>query len=233
MVRLLMFWWLVGGITWLLLLASIVGKVLSPGDGAMTCLPVSRNSLWWPFECGSWVLLCEAPSYGGVVRRRLGLTLAASTISAPARLLGCRAMPDPMYCLVCHGGVRCLPRNMAARCRAAAWCRADCHREYLLFLLLKYSSFLACKPSVCALACLPVLHDRAARRLWVWHCYHGPASLLVDSRSFNGRCLLRLLPWLPGPTSLLAIYLCSMLPFSLAYKFSSSGRTLELLFKFE
>ncbi|KAK8681073.1 hypothetical protein V6N13_053480 [Hibiscus sabdariffa] len=130
-------------------------------------------------------------------------------------------------------GVRCLPRSMAARCRAAAWYRADCRRGYLLFLLLKYSFSLACKPSACALVCLSVLHDGAARQLYAWHRYHSPTSLLADSWCIDGRCSLRLLPWLPGPASLLAIYLCYTLTSSLANKFSSLGRSLELLFMLE
>ncbi|KAK8988344.1 hypothetical protein V6N11_061102 [Hibiscus sabdariffa] len=127
---------------------------------------------------------------------------------------------------------------MAACCLVADWCRAVFCRGHLLFLLFKFSSSLACKPPASALIYLPVLRNGAARLLCVWHCSHGPTLSLVGSWCGVHRLPRRMAVrsravWLPGPASLLAINLCPTLTLSLAYKFPSLGRSLQLLFMFE
>ncbi|KAK8574652.1 hypothetical protein V6N12_062342 [Hibiscus sabdariffa] len=88
-------------------------------------------------------------------------------------------------------GARCL----ADHCRLAAWCCADCCHEHLLLLLLKFSSYLVCKPPACDQVYLPALNNGAARWLCVWHRPCGPALSMANPRCGFGCLPCRMVAW--------------------------------------
>ncbi|KAK8582348.1 hypothetical protein V6N13_032102 [Hibiscus sabdariffa] len=94
---------------------------LPSGEGILVRLLAIWGFLWWLVGGVMWLLFRAS-----IASKVLPFSDMASTTRASARLLARRDVPDPMHCLVCQAEVRCLFRSVAARCRAAAYCRADC-----------------------------------------------------------------------------------------------------------